>query len=63
MIDAGDLLSLGQLAGPAVAAYVSCSVGIAQALQRAQTAEKEARRAHGRIDHLFQLMHIRKATA
>ena len=63
MIDAADLLSLGQLAGPALAAYVSCRVGIASALATAREAKQDAARAHHRIDHLITLNHHhRKAT-
>ena len=62
MIEPGDLLTLGQLAGPAVAAYVSCRVGIARALSEAQAARQETRRAHGRIDHLYQLIYHPKKT-
>jgi len=60
MIEPGDLLTLGQLAAPTVAAYVSCRVGIARALQDAKAARLDARRANSRIDHLYQLLPLRK---
>ncbi len=47
-----EILEIIKLIGPALAAWVSVKVTLAVALERADTALKQAQRAHDRLDQM-----------
>ena len=47
-----EILELIKLLGPAAAAWISVKVTLAVALERADTALKQAQRAHDRLDQM-----------